>query len=89
MLRITKMNKTILAFTASLLVSGLAFAEKGPVYISPNNDGKQDILEVPIKIKERRYVKDWSFIIENEKGDVVRTIGNKEKRESRITFKHI
>ena len=87
MLRITKMNKTILAFTASLLVSGLAFAEKGPVYISPNNDGKQDILEVPIKIKERRYVKDWSFIIENEKGDVVRTIGNKEKRESRITFK--
>ncbi len=87
MLRITKMNKKILAFTASLFVSGLAFAEKGPVYISPNNDGKQDVLDVPIKIKERRYVKDWAFIIENEKGDVVRTIGNKEKRETRITFK--
>lgn len=81
------MKKTILAFAAAALVSGLASAEKNTVYISPNNDGRQDILEVPIKIKEKRYVRDWSFIIENDKGEVVRTIGNKEKRETRITFK--
>ncbi|MBQ8013195.1 MAG: OmpA family protein [Treponema sp.] len=81
------MKKVALAFTAAFLISGFAFAEKGTVYISPNNDGKQDILEVPIKIKEKRYVKDWALVIENEKGEVVRTIGNKEKRETRITFK--
>ena len=81
------MKKTVLAFTCAALVSGFAFAEKGVDYISPNNDGKKDILEVPVKIKENRYVKDWSFIIENEKGETVRTIGNKEKRESKITFK--
>ncbi|MBQ9281949.1 MAG: OmpA family protein [Treponema sp.] len=81
------MKKPILVFTAVALVSAAAFAEKNPVYISPNNDGKQDALEVPFKIKENRYVKDWSFIIENEKGQIVRTIGNKEKRESKITFK--
>ena len=87
MLRITKTQKTVLSVTAAFMLSALAFAEKGPVYISPNNDGKQDILEVPVKIKDKRYVKDWAFIIENDKGDVVRTIGNKEKRETKITFK--
>ena len=87
MLKITKTQKTVLSVTAAFMLSALAFAEKGPVYISPNNDGKQDILEVPVKIKDKRYVKDWAFIIENDKGDVVRTIGNKEKRETKITFK--
>lgn len=81
------MKKVLIACAAAALVSGFAFAEKETVYISPNNDGKQDVLEVPIKIKENRYVKDWAFIIENEKGEVVRTIGNKEKRETKITFK--
>ena len=57
------------------------------IYISPNNDGVQDYLEVPLRIKDKRYIKDWSFIISNEQGDVVRTIGNKEKRPTRITFK--
>lgn len=81
------MKKTLLAFTAAIIVSGAAFAEKGTVYISPNNDGKQDVLDVPIKIKDKRYVKDWALIIENDKGEVVRRIGNKERRETRITFK--
>ena len=81
------MKKLILAFTAAALVSSVSFAEKDTVYISPNNDGKQDVLDVPVKIKDNRYVKDWAFIIENEKGEIVRTIGNKEKRETRITFK--
>ena len=87
MIKTVKMNKKILAFSAALFVGGVAFAEKGTVYISPNNDGKQDVLEIPFKIREKRYVKDWALIIENEKGEVVRTIGNKEKRETRITFK--
>ena len=81
------MKKSALVFVAALFVAGAAYSEKGPVYISPNNDGRQDALEVPFKIKENRYVKDWSFIIEDEKGEVVRTIGNKERRETKITFK--
>ena len=74
--------------TFSLIFSSvLLFAEKGPVYISPNNDGVQDVLEVPLKIKEKRYVNEWSFIIFNEKGEVVRTIGNKVPLPTKITFK--
>ena len=53
-----------------LILSGMfiavpVFAERAPVYISPNNDGIQDSLEVPLRIKERRYVNEWSFTISN------------------------
>ena len=52
----------------------------GPFYMSPNNDGVQDSLEVPIKITDQRYVVGWSLSIANEKGEVVRKIFNKESR---------
>ncbi len=81
------MKKSFLAFSMAVLVGGYAFSNTDTVYISPNNDGVQDALEIPLQIKERRYVKEWSLVIENEKGEVVRTIGNKDKRPTRITFK--
>lgn len=70
-----------------LFLASSVFAEKAPVYISPNNDGVQDSLDVPLLIKEKRYVSEWSFTISDENGNTVRTIGNKEKRPDRITFK--
>ncbi|MCR5724270.1 MAG: OmpA family protein [Treponema sp.] len=76
----------VTALAAAVLSAGL-FAEAKTVYISPNNDGVQDFLEIPLRIKEKRYIKSWSLNIENEKGELVRTIGNKESRPSRITFK--
>lgn len=83
-----KMNFRKYIIAAVLAVSSAAvFAERAPVYISPNNDGVQDTLEVPLLVKEKRYVKEWSFIISDEKGNVVRTIGNKEKRPEKFTFK--
>ncbi len=62
-------------------------AEPAEVYISPNNDGVQDFLEIPLQIREKRYVSSWSLVITNDKGDVIREIGNKEKRPDRLTFK--
>ena len=47
------------------------------VYISPNNDGVQDALIVPIKIQDKRYISEWNFIITDENDNIVRTIGNK------------
>ena len=49
-------------------------------YISPNSDGVQDVLEVPLSITDQRYVMAWACTFENEKGEVVRTIANKEAR---------
>jgi flagellar hook assembly protein FlgD len=51
-----------------------------PVYISPNNDGTQDALEFPVSISDKRFVLAWAFVIENDKGETVRTIANKEVR---------
>src|SRR5574344_1720920 len=82
-----KKSAFIIAGLTAVFAALPVTAEKGAVYISPNNDGVQDILEVPLQIKEKRYVSEWSFVITNEKGDVVRTIGNKEKRPDKITFK--
>ena len=80
------MKKTLIAVITFFAVASV-FGEKEPVYISPNNDGAQDVLEVPVKIKEKRYVSEWNFIITDEKGNVVRSIGNKEKRPEKIGFK--
>jgi len=63
------------------------FAESAKtVYISPNNDGVQDQLVVPFSVNEKRYVSEWSFVITDESGKVVRTIGNKEVRPEKLTF---
>ena len=81
------MKKILLSSAIALVLSGAAAADRKTVYISPNNDGTQDFLEVPVQIKDRRYVTEWSFIVENDRGEVVRTIRNKEKRDEDLTFK--
>lgn len=50
------------------------------IYISPNNDGIQDELLFPISITDQRFVFAWSFIIENDQGEIIRSIANKEVR---------
>ncbi|MGN0730246.1 FlgD immunoglobulin-like domain containing protein [Treponema sp.] len=85
-----KSTGTFFAAFALCSMVGLAselFAEPGVSYISPNNDGVQDTLEVPLKIRDKRYVKEWSFVVTDESGAVVRTIGNKISLPSKFTFK--
>ena len=82
------MKKMLFGAACAAVLSASVFAEKGPVYISPNNDGVQDALEVPMKIRDNRYVVEWTFVVTDENGNVVRTIGNKEKHEDKVTFKN-
>ena len=72
---------------AVLGAAAQAVSAKETVYISPNNDGVQDELTVPIKIKDKRYITEWQFVITDASGTVVRTIGNKETRPAKMTFK--
>jgi len=58
-----------------------------PKYISPNNDGVQDELEIPLNISDRRYVQAWSLVILDSNKNVVRTIGNKVALPSKMGFK--
>lgn len=63
------------------------FAQK-IIYISPNNDGIQDVLTVPLSVSDKRYITEWSFVITDEEGNPLRTIGNKVKFPEKITFKN-
>lgn len=49
-------------------------------WISPNNDGKADVLELPLSIEDQRYVMEWAFTILDKNGTPVRTYRNKERR---------
>jgi len=61
----------------------------GPAYISPNNDGVKDSLEIPVKITDERYVVGWNLTIANEQGEAIRKIFNKESRPETQGFKGI
>ncbi len=60
-----------------------------PIWISPNNDGKADALEFDLSITDKRYVASWVFIVENEKGEMVRLLSNKERRPENEGFRDI
>ena len=80
------MNKKIFIsgfFMAAVLVSAVADTK----YISPNSDGVQDELVIPMKISDKRYVQAWSLVIMDSQHNVVRTIENKIARPSKMTFK--
>lgn len=83
------MKKSILSFLFFTFVcSSMFFAQDAKtLFISPNNDGIQDELIIPLSINEKRYIVEWSLVIQDAEGNVVRTIGNKEKRPEKITFK--
>lgn len=82
-----KGKKFGIALALSMVMAfGSLMAERAPEYISPNNDGIKDILEIPLKIKEKRYIKEWTLSIYTEKGNVIRTVGNKRKDEEKMTI---
>lgn len=75
------MNKKICLLLSILIFTCAVFAAQPEiVYISPNDDGVQDALVVPIRINDKRYISEWSFVITDEAGTVVKTIGNKDTR---------
>ncbi|MDR0312399.1 MAG: OmpA family protein [Treponema sp.] len=59
------------------------------IWISPNNDGKADDLEFPVSITDQRYVAEWTFIITDESGNVVRSYRNKERRPETQGVKNV
>ncbi len=74
---------------AIFIIGGIAlFAQssRATEYISPNNDGVQDELTIPLSISDTRYISEWALVIEDEEGNEVRTIGNKVALPESLTF---
>lgn len=57
--------------------------------ISPNNDGTQDSLIVPVEITDERFVLGWQFEVADESGTRIRSIANKEDRPENTGFQNI
>lgn len=60
-----------------------------PRAISPNNDGTQDALVVPIDIRDERFIVGWAFEVRDERDEVVRTIRNKDDRPENTGFQNV
>lgn len=75
-------------FFVIICSSSIFSQEAKTLFISPNNDGIQDELVIPLSISEKRYISEWNLIILDSDGNTVRTIGNKEKRPETITVKN-
>ena len=58
-------------------------------YISPNFDGTQDELIIPITVEDERYIKGYSLIIKNKEGYIVKEIYNKDERPENETLKNL
>ncbi len=67
----------------------ISFDYEKPLYISPNDDGTQDDLVVPVSVRDQRYIVAWTFTVEDESGKVIRTIANKEDRPEMRDFKSV
>ena len=58
------MKKSILSKIAFVFAfSAAVFAAPNTKYISPNNDGVKDNLDIKLNISEKRYVLGWSLVI--------------------------
>ncbi|MCF7938886.1 MAG: hypothetical protein K9L68_09855, partial [Spirochaetales bacterium] len=64
----------------------LAVEYETPRWISPNFDGIQDSLEVPIDITDERPIAGYRMTITNDSGEVIREIENKEMRPENISL---
>lgn len=88
-----KKNTIKTALLWLILVPNILSAETKIRYISPDNNGVQDELVIPLKISDKHLITAWQLIITDTSGNVVRTIGNKvalpEKLNVKSFFKQI
>ncbi|MFW6312454.1 MAG: FlgD immunoglobulin-like domain containing protein, partial [Spirochaetota bacterium] len=62
----------------------------GPArHISPNNDGVQDALVVPIEITDERFIVAWTFEVRDDADNLVRRIENKDDRPENTGFQNV
>lgn len=86
------MKKLVLINLLLISMVNLTFAQKTKKneevkYISPNNDGVQDELVIPLTISDKRYIQGWSLVFMDSDHKVVRVIENKIALPEKVGFK--
>ena len=55
--------------TPPIIDAKLPVPYRGTVYISPNGDGVQDTLEIPVSISDERYIAGWKMTVEDKSSE--------------------
>ncbi len=58
-------------------------------YMSPNFDGTQDELVIPVDIKDQRYITGYKLTVKDSSGRTVREIANKESRPENVSVESV
>lgn len=74
-------NLTFLNFASS--------AESKPIYISPNYDGRKDKVKINLNIQESGVLKEWKIVVKDAKGNVVKTIESKMRRDVSLDIEEL
>lgn len=81
----------LISFVTPLFAQELDSGANTPVaikmaYFSPNLDGVQDTLQLPLHISDERYITSYNLMIRDVNGTTVRSIKNKETRPETADF---
>ncbi len=72
--------------TAPVIEAELPVPFRGTAYISPDGDGKQDTLEIPVKISDERYIAGWKMTVEDKSsGKIIKTLGTSNDRVETVS----
>jgi len=80
------MKRSVILGAGLILALIPSFVSAKPKYISPNSDGVDDELVIPLNISEKRYVQAWKLVVMDSDKNVVREIGNKVAQPEKIGF---
>lgn len=64
-------------------------SEERPVYISPNYDGRKDKVKINLNIQEGGILKEWKIVVKDAKGNTIKTIESKMKRDVSLDFEEL
>jgi outer membrane protein OmpA-like peptidoglycan-associated protein len=70
-----KLHFKIFILALGFMFASLAGAQESAIYFSPNGDGVKDKIRIPLSITDSRFIKEWHFIITDEKGTQVWSAG--------------
>lgn len=59
------------------------------IYVSPNYDDRKDKVKIKLGIKEDGILKEWKVVVKDSKGNVVKTIGSKMKRDVSLDLEEL
>jgi outer membrane protein OmpA-like peptidoglycan-associated protein/flagellar hook assembly protein FlgD len=86
---VSKNNEIDLDLSKNIKFLYFASSAEKVVYISPNYDGRKDKVKINLNIAENGILKEWKLIVKDAKGNEVKVISSKLRREFSLDFEEL